>query len=76
MPASRKSVAWWRAISMQTDDWTGSVLTSVDSLKFVLSSQPADVELSVIDRVQSPLVSLPASMSTHGVMIDAMIPEG
>ena len=72
MPVSRKSVVWRRAVSMRTDDWTGSASTSVDSLKFVLHSQPADVELSVIDRAQSPLVSLSASMSTHGVMIDAM----
>jgi hypothetical protein len=39
----------------------------------VLRSQPADVELSVIkiERAQFPCFKRPASMSTHGEMMNA-----
>jgi hypothetical protein len=56
---------------MRAFDWTGSVSTPMNSRKLILRSQPADVELSVIDRTQSPVFKWPANMSTHGEMMDA-----
>eukprot|EP00957_Ditylum_brightwellii_P032618 2472008-Ditylum_brightwellii.AAC.1 len=44
----------------------------INLLKLSLFSHPSEVELSVIDREQSPLFSLPAITSIHGVIIAAM----
>jgi hypothetical protein len=44
----------------------------LSSLKFVFRIQPADVVLLVIDSAQSPLFNRPASISIHGLIIDAM----
>jgi hypothetical protein len=41
------------------------------SRKLVFQSQPADVELSVIERAQLPRFKRPANMSTHGETMDA-----
>jgi hypothetical protein len=40
--------------------------------KLVLRSHPADMELSIIERTQSPCFKRPANMSTHGKTMDAM----
>ena len=49
-----------------------SVSLLMNSQKLVLRSHPADVELSVIKRAQSPQSRRPASMSIQGEMMDAM----
>ena len=49
-----------------------SVSSLMNSRKLVLLSHPADVELSVIERAQSPQFRRPASMSIQGEMMDAM----
>jgi len=69
MFASMKSDAWWRAISIRV---VASIGLMSSSLKFVFQIQPANVVLLVIENTQSPLVKHPASISTHGLMIDAM----
>ena len=60
---------WSLATSDLTVAWVGS---SLSSLKFVLWDQLSEVELSVINREQSPGWSLLAMISIHGVMIDAI----
>ncbi len=50
----------------------GSRFSPMISRKLVLRSHPADVELSVIEREQSPCFRRPAKMSTHGEMMDGM----
>jgi hypothetical protein len=52
------------------DSWFA--FSSMNSRKFVLQSHPAYLELSVIERVQSPLFKQPASMLTHGEIMEAM----
>eukprot|EP00957_Ditylum_brightwellii_P184007 14016344-Ditylum_brightwellii.AAC.1 len=46
--------------------------SSINLLKLDFFSYPSKVELSAIDREQSPLFSLPAIMSIHGVIIAVM----
>jgi hypothetical protein len=50
----------------------GSGSSPMISRKLVLRSQPANIELLVIGRAQSPQLRQPANMSTHGEMMDAM----
>jgi hypothetical protein len=57
---------------MRTRDWSGVALSPMNSWKFVFQSHPPDVKLSVIERAQSPLFKQPASMSTHGEIMEAM----
>ncbi len=65
-------MAWLRAVLIQTVAWTGLGSSPMISRKLVLRSHPANVELSVIERAQSPQLMQPANMSTHGELMDTM----
>ena len=63
---------WHLATSILTVAWMGSSQSSRSSLKLVLKAQLSEVEMSVIGNRWFSLLNLPAMMSIHEVINDAV----